>query len=221
MDCRLFEGIVQRVELREQGVHDSGVLLVADGVAERDGHPVVGFLLVFPVLDFVFSLVFVDIFQREIDLLRRLINLEHLRDHCLSLADVIADVFDPAGGDLTHVSEPAFVFVFFQIDEHAEIGDFVDFSYDQLARFGVAAVFHWMKVILPRLNDISNLALDLCVPTGRDCQRRPTDRAGDFCRGFFEEDLFVLAVLTGHLEEITRHGYSWNSRRPARHPSRM
>jgi len=67
--------------------------------------------------------VFVDVFDREIDLVRRLVDVEHLRDDRLSLADVVADVLDPAGGDLADVTEAALVLVLVEVDEDAEVGD--------------------------------------------------------------------------------------------------
>jgi len=39
---------------------------------------------------------------------------------------VVADVLDPAGGDLADVTEAALVLVLVEVDEDAEVGDLVD-----------------------------------------------------------------------------------------------
>jgi hypothetical protein len=65
-----------------------------------------------------------------------------LADDRLPNADVIADIFDPAARDLADVGEPAFVLVLIEVDEDPEIGDFVDFTDDEVARLGPATVFH-------------------------------------------------------------------------------
>jgi len=85
--------------------------------------------------------VVVDVFEREIDLLGALVDVEDLADGDLTLADVIADVLiQPlATGD---VDQSALVLVLLEIDEDAEVFDFVDLADDEFAGVGPAAVLH-------------------------------------------------------------------------------
>ena len=118
------------------------VLLVGDVLAEGDAHPLVGFLLVLPLLDLLLALVLVDVLDGEVDLLRAGVDFEHLGDDRLSLADVVADVLDPAVGDLADVAETALVFVLFEVDEDPEVGYLVYFSDDEFTAVGPTAVLH-------------------------------------------------------------------------------
>ncbi len=71
-----------------------------------------------------------------------LVDLDDLTDDHLILIDVIADILDPSGGDLTDVDQPAFVLVLFEVDENPEVLDFVDATDDEFGGGGPAAVFH-------------------------------------------------------------------------------
>jgi len=166
--------------------------------------------------------VFVDVLQREIDLLGVGVDIQHLRDDGLALAGVIADVLDPAAGDLADVGQPAAV-VGLQIDEDAEVGDLVDLADDEFADFGVVTVVHCCIPLtgpLPCLDGFEDVVLDVGFAAGRRRQRGAADRAVDHGRGFLEDALFVLAVAAFDGDEVACH-YSWNLSRPARHPSRM
>jgi hypothetical protein len=147
VDRRLLEAVVHRTERGQQFVADGGVLLVVDVRAEGLLHPVVGLALVLPVLDLVLALVVVDVLQREVDLLGGLVDVQHLGDDALVGADVVADVLDPAAGDLADVTETALVVVLQQVDEDAEVLDLVDASDDQFTGVGPAAVLHRVSTV--------------------------------------------------------------------------
>jgi hypothetical protein len=59
----------------------------------------------------------------------------------LALSDVIADVFNPAAGDLADVGESTFILVLIQVDEHAEVGDLVNLADDKITNLRIVYNF--------------------------------------------------------------------------------
>src|SRR5207249_3402759 len=119
----LLERAVQRAERVEEGVPE---LLPArfHGLAEARGddpQEVLRLLLVLPLLDLLAPLMLVDGLEREVDVALLGVDLQDLADDLLTLAHVVADVFDPSRADLGDVDESFLVLVLIQGDEGPEV----------------------------------------------------------------------------------------------------
>src|SRR5256712_101156 len=102
----------------------------------EDRQELLRLLLVLPLLDLLPLLVLVDRLQREVDVALLLVHAEDLADELLSLPHVVADVLDPAAGDLRDVDEPLLPVVLVEGAEGAEVLHVLDRADDELALLG-------------------------------------------------------------------------------------
>src|SRR5438445_590207 len=101
-----------------------------------DPEQVLRLLLVLPLLDLLAALMFVDRFQREVDVALVLVDLQDFADDLLALAHVVADVLDPAAADLGDMDEAFLALVFVERDEGPEVLDVGHGTDDELALVG-------------------------------------------------------------------------------------
>src|SRR5207249_4183809 len=134
----LLERAVQRAERIEELVAELLPALCRRLPESRRDDPeqVLRLLLVLPLLDLLAALMFVDRFQREVDVALVLVDLQDFADDLLALAHVVPDVLDPAAADLGDVDEAFLVLVFVERDERAEVLDVGHGTDDEFAFVG-------------------------------------------------------------------------------------